>query len=93
MDLNPTDAAIAMHAFASYLHNTSALQFVEEVYGADKHPTYLREKAERYDYSPVLATGQLDVAHFHKLTAIAVKRYGDASRAFLQSVPIPHGLN
>jgi hypothetical protein len=67
-------------AMILYLYNTGGVRFVEDIFGADVHPTYMREKAHSYAESPTRAIGNLDSNNMKKLVTLAITRHGDAAR-------------
>ena len=73
-----------------YIHNTSAVRYVKDVYGidydlemiqddSDADYSYAEEKTKAWLKSPTFAIGQLDIAHMAKLFSVARDRYAAAA--------------
>ncbi len=70
-----TDQHIGAVALMLYLHNTSGVKFVEDIFG-EVHETYMHEKSSQYATSPTRAIGHLDDDHRSKLVNIALDEHG-----------------
>ena len=79
----PTHFEIGAWAMVLFLHDTSGVEYAELIYGKDKHPNYLAEKAELFAKSPTSAISALDAEHILKLLAIVMARHGNQAQRML----------
>ncbi len=76
---------VCCHIMTSYIYNTSAVKFAEDIFGKDQHQSYTEQWVTRWVESPVKAIGMLDKENFKKMVAIAFHRYGEGSMEFVKA--------
>ena len=79
-----TEELIGVWALAAYLHNTSGVQFAQDLWPG-RHPSYQAEYATAFAEAPSRALGKLDDDSFRRFAAIVMEKHGDHARARFMS--------